>query len=371
MTVLRRFAVTNYRGFDRRTVLDLTAVRDYGFNLDCIRDGLIRTAVVVGKNGCGKTNLGLALFDIVATLTDCMVMPELKDDMTFLNGDCDLDRATFEYEFQNGDDVIRYTYSKTSPNNIVHEELYLNDFLVFSREGSESDYSGLSEWDAGDLRIDIADGRLAVLRFIANNTVQRKSSPISFVTGFAEHMLYLEPLHVGTQMGITLGTESPEDYIVRNNLVPDFQRFLKDNADIDVNLDTVRMVGFHDVLVQRTARKVMMFRSVSSRGTRSLMLLYYWMRHFEDVGFLYLDGFDSFCHHELARNIIGMMIGEEGIQTIMTSHDTSLLDNRRLRPDCCLMMDSDGLSSFADRTDRDLRQAHNLEKMYRGGEFDK
>lgn len=42
---------------------------NYGFNKNLIRNGLVNKAMIVGKNGCGKTSFGFALFDIVYTLT--------------------------------------------------------------------------------------------------------------------------------------------------------------------------------------------------------------------------------------------------------------------------------------------------------------
>ncbi len=368
--MLRRFAVTNFRGFNDRIELDLTAVRGYAFNESCIRDGLLNTAVIVGTNACGKTNLGLALFDIVATLTDKGIIPELKDNNAFLNGDNESDRATFEYEFSDGKGIIRYVYSKTTSEHIVHEELELDGTRVFYRDGEDSDYSGLSSWDAGSLRMGIQDGPLAILRYIANNTMQRPESPIRFIMEFAEHMLYFRSLQDNAYIGVKKGTEGLENYIIRNGLIPDFQRFLKDMAEIDVNLGSIRVDGIGDVFIQRTGHRIIAFNTVSSSGTRALMLLYYWMNHFREVRFLFMDEFDAFYHYELAEKVLKRMVDESEIQVILTSHNTSLLNNKVLRADCCLKMENGGISSFSDRTGRDIRQGHNLEKMYRGGEFD-
>ena len=41
-----------------------------------------------------------------------------------------------------------------------------------------------------------------------------------------------------------------------------------------------------------------------------------------------------------------------------------------MRPDCYLVLDGGKVKSFSDATGRELRQGHNIEKMYRNGEFD-
>ena len=368
--MLRGFAVTNFRGFRDRTELDLGAVRNYGFNAGCIRDGLINTALVIGNNACGKTNLGLALFDIVATLTDKSTIPEQRDRGAFLNGDSSEPHATFEYEFLSDIGTIRYVYSKTAPDIIAYERLDVDGDNIFLRDGDGSDWTGLKRIGAGDLRTDVPDGRLAMLRYIANNTVQPEDSPVALVMDFAEHMLYLGSLRENACIGIDEGYESPEGYIVRNGLTADFQRFLKDMADVDVELGSVRAEGIGELLVQRTRNRPIVFNSVSSGGTRSLMMLYYWMRRFGDVRFLFMDDFDASLHYRTAERVLRYVVDRDDVQAVLTTQNTSLLRNSLLRPDCCLYMDSSRIASFADRTDRDIRQGHNLEKMYRGGEFD-
>lgn len=368
--MLRKFAVTSYRGFEKRIELDLTAVRNYNFNTKCVRDGLLNVSLIVGTNACGKTNLGLALFDIVATLTDKMTIPEAKDRMAFLNGDSALDRATFEYEFQGDVGIIRYEYSKTSPDTIVYERMVIDDRTIFLRDGDRSDWSGLVELGAGNLRMDVPDGHLAVLRYIANNTIQSAESPVTSIMDFAEHMLYFRSLQDNAYIGITKGSEALEDYIIRNGLINDFQEFLKKMAGVDVQLGSAGIEGMPEMLIQRTKSRPIVFSNISSSGTKSLMLLYYWMKHFKEVRFLFMDEFDAFYHYELAEKVLSRMAEETGIQVILTSQNTSLLRNRLIRPDCCLRMRDGRIVSFADSTDREVRMGHNLEKLYRGGEFD-
>ncbi len=61
--MLKKFAVENYRGFKDRVEMDLSKIRNYEFHSDLIQNGLVSKCMVVGRNGCGKTNFGLALFD--------------------------------------------------------------------------------------------------------------------------------------------------------------------------------------------------------------------------------------------------------------------------------------------------------------------
>ena len=57
------------------------------------------------------------------------------------------------------------------------------------------------------------------------------------------------------------------------------------------------------------------------------------------------------------------------MQVIFTTHNSYLASNEISRPDCYFILDKGRLSSFADSTERELREGHNLEKLLRNGEF--
>ena len=369
--MLKRFAVENYREFRDRVEMDLSKVRNYTFHSEYVRDGLVNKCMMVGRNGCGKTNFGLALFDIVSVLTDFQTETKQKDAFGFLNGDSDIPYATFTYVFRHGSDDIGYEYRKTAPDVIVYERMTVNGAQVFVRDGPHADYSGLGEYRAGDLRVDIGDGALSVLRFVANSTSQPAGSPISAVMDFVKGMLYVRSTQEGNRyIGITRGSEALQDYIVGNGLTEDFRRTLREMADLDVDLGVTDAPGTPRRLVMRTRNKMLDFDGSASNGTRLLMLHYYWMRHLEDVTFLYLDEFDAYYHFELAENVMRRLSDDQGFQCVFTSHNTTLVSNRILRPDCYMVLDSRGITSLPDLTDREIREGHNLEKLLRGGEFD-
>ena len=63
--MLKLFEVAGFKNFKNRFSLDFSDVRDYGFNTDCVNNDLISKMIIYGKNSIGKSNIGLALFDIV------------------------------------------------------------------------------------------------------------------------------------------------------------------------------------------------------------------------------------------------------------------------------------------------------------------
>ena len=134
--MLRKFTVTNYKNFQGTVCMDFTDVRKYDFNTQCVKNGLLNKALVLGKNGIGKTNLGLALFDISYTLTENMVNPLQVMPESFLNAYSNERFATFEYEFQQGNDIIVYTYRKNTPTNSSSSRFNLSSssfsFLILS-----------------------------------------------------------------------------------------------------------------------------------------------------------------------------------------------------------------------------------------------
>ena len=60
---------------------------------------------------------------------------------------------------------------------------------------------------------------------------------------------------------------------------------------------------------------------------------------------------------------------EIGVQFILTTHNTSILSNDLLRPDCYFLMNKKKIKSLSNSTDKELREAHNIEKMYKAGAF--
>ena len=56
--MLCKFKVKGYKGFDNEIVLDFEKHKDYQFNKNLIKDDVINKAIIYGKNGSGKTNIG-------------------------------------------------------------------------------------------------------------------------------------------------------------------------------------------------------------------------------------------------------------------------------------------------------------------------
>ena len=370
--MLRKFSVQNYKNFRNRITLDFTNSRDYKYNEKCVKDGLLSKVLIMGCNASGKTNLGYAIFDIVCTLTDKIVEAHQTDKISFTNGFTNSPEAAFSYEFQDGERIIEYRYHKSDPYIITYECMKVNDSVVFEFDYHTGlkDVRGLKDYNAGTLDVNSVDGSLSVLKYIYRNTPQSQDSPIHFVMDFVSRMLYFRSAHDGNRfIGFFDRTDYIDQFIINNDLVKDFQRFLKEDAGIDMKLD-VESNTFQKILVQKLKYKNIPFESNKSSGTHSLELYYYWSRRFDQVSFLFIDDFGMDHHYRLAKTMMLRTTESVDVQTVLTSHSTGLMTNDIMRPDSYLLLDDGRLRSLADSTDRLLREAHNLEKMFRNGEFD-
>ena len=370
--MLRKFSVQNYKNFQNKITLDFTKSRDYRYNEECVKSGLLNKVLIMGRNASGKTNLGYALFDIVYTLTDKVAEEHQLDKISFTNGFTNSPEAAFTYEFQNGGQIIEYEYRKSDPYLITYECLKVDDSVIFEFDYHTGlrDARGLKKYNAGTLDMYSIDGSLSVLKYVARNTPQSQGSPIHFVMDFVSRMLYFRSAHDGNRfIGFFDRSGFIDQYIINNDLVNDFLRFLREEADIDMKLG-VESNSFQKILVQRLRYKSIPFEVNKSSGTHSLELYYYWSRRFDQVSFLFIDEFDAYYHYELAEKIVLHTIKTVGIQTVFTSHNSGLVDNNIMRPDCYLQLKDGKLKSLVDSTTRDLREALNLEKLLRNGEFD-
>jgi AAA15 family ATPase/GTPase len=327
----------------------------------------------MGPNGSGKSNLGYALFDIVYTLTDKTTCFFQKDAQSFINGNGDSKFATFKYEFQHGGSVINYEYRKTLPNSLTYEKLTTDGKVILEFDHEKNcllPISDLGMVNGEKLRLDGRDGSLSIVRFIANNTIQEENSPIVFLMDFVSRMLYFKSTQDGNMfIGLERAGDDVESYFVRNGLVEDFERFLREYAELEVKLGTTRAPGMPEAMVQKFKSKSILFSNVSSSGTKALELFYYWSKRFDKVSLLFIDEFDAYYHFELAEKIVRQLFKYSTTQVVLTSHNTSIVSNRVMRPDCYLQIMNGKISSFSESTERELREGHNLEKMLRNGEF--
>lgn len=371
-SMLTKFSVANFRNFKDKLTIDFTQNHDYKFNKECIQNGIISKIVVFGNNGEGKSNLGFAIFDIVMTTTDLFVDPTAYDINNFLNADSDMKYAEFNYEFKFGEDVIKYNYKKSEPKVLAYEELIINEDKIyeFDFKKRKGDFKNLNKIGADTLNLDLENINFSILKFISNNTIQKGNSPLNRLIDFITHMLWFRSLGNNSFIGLEAeGGTSINEWIVKNDLIKEFEKFLKDMANLEMKL-TETKIGNHIFLLDQHQKRKLIFNDVASSGTRSLQLFFYWSKKFETTSFLFIDEFDAFYHFELSEKVIKYIIKYNNMQTILTSHNTNLANNNLMRPDCYFILKKGKIKSFVDSTDRELREGHNLEKMLKEGEFD-
>lgn len=373
--MLKSFSVENYKSFNKKIVFDLSNVSDYQFNTDCIRNSLLNKSIIFGVNGSGKSNLGLAIFDIIQVLTDKNLDRKMLDPISFLNINNSLPYAEFSYTFQFQNNNVEYVYRKSTPTTLIYEELKVNGVTAFICDFEKNEITSFSAnvINASNLSIDAFHGDISFLRYINANASLPQNNIIREIMDFVNGMLWFRSLQENGYIGLQTGAETLVSWIANNGYALDFQDFLKKIANLDFEFETgiqEALIPAKTLLVKGTTKKIY-FDSTASTGTNALMLLYYWIKHFDKVKFVFMDEFDAFYHFELAKNVLNfIIINYPEIQTVFTSHNTVLATNQLLRPDCCLTLVNGELKSFKDRTTRELRESHNLEKLLRSGEFD-
>lgn len=374
-SMLVKFSVENYKSFNKKISLDLTKSRDYDFNKEAIKDGVVKTSVIFGDNGCGKSNFGFALFDIVPTLTDKQFDVLQMDFNSFLNFNSSKKFATFTYEFIFNNQNIIYEYKKSNPKTVISELLKVDKKVVFNCNTSLRKFEVLDLENLGynSFNIEEYNYDLPFLRFMRNNTSHKDDSIIKFLFEFANKMLWFRSLQNNSYIGVKNGTEFVTPWIIENNLVKEFENFLNDIGKLNIKLDVAvtnnPMPQKTLIFVNDDGTKGLAFDVIKSSGTNAMLLLFYWIKQLKDVSFIFIDEFDAFYHFELSEKIIKIFKDFNDIQAIFTSHNTYIANNGILRPDCYFTLSNGEIKSFIDRTKRELREGHNLEKLLRSGEF--
>lgn len=366
--MLKRFEVENFKGFKERLIFDLQA-REYEFNKNLVVNGIVNKGIIYGKNGIGKSNLGIALFDIVLHLTDKERMNPIY--LTeYLNLDSEKPYAEFKYIFMLGDDEVIYEYKKKDAYYLIEESLKINNSRVLFYNYFEKKENFVDKNLVGNLQIELLDNKLSIIKYIYRNTPTNQESPLYKMMIFVENMLWYRGLSEGnTYCGFSNGATILVEGLYNSGKKEEFQKFLADNG-LYYNLEWQLANGVHELMAVFPTKKKAPFMSIASTGTKSLFLYFFWsVAAFNKISFLFIDEFDAFFHYESAENIVLRLNCNKNFQTLLTSHNTYLMQNKLTRPDCCYIMTQNKITSLFNSTKKEIREAHNLEKMYINGAF--
>lgn len=364
--MLTRFAVKNYRGFSERIELDLTDIKNYTFNLFAIKNDIIKNGIIYGPNGAGKSNFALALFDITLHLTQKVKHPHQID--SIINAYHTNELVDFEYTFKFDNNILSYAYSKGF-NGLEKECVNVDGKELFKLENHllsiDNDIFPMPE----SLKMQLANSsnRVSVLGYLLGFYPMDSSHPLMKLKEFIDGMLLFWNLENRGFVGFQQHEEQNiEEYIIKNGLIEDFENFLKSVGNLNFKFKTNNA---NEKLLICDMGIDVPFYKIRSTGTSSLTLLYYWIHKMSKATFVIIDEFDAFYHFDLSFKVCQKLFSLSN-QIFVTSHNTYLMTNDLLRPDCNFIIDKNMIKPLCACTDKELRFGNNIEKMYRGNAFE-
>ncbi len=373
--MLKSITVGNFRAFSEKVTLDFSEVGKYDFNTEAIKNGLVKTAIMYGKNAGGKSSIAYAIFDIVSNLTDKYTgIPHHKN---YKNAFGMEQPVTFEYSFKFRGKEVKYIYEKSDFKTFLSESLSIDGKTViyYNREISDSDFQ-VSLKGTENLQKDLKQLQISAVKWVNGNSAledTEENEIFKEFINFVDRMLLFWSLEYRSFVGYATGRQAIIDEIIKQKHFEDFKSFFKE-AGIEDEFECKSINGEVQLLV-KYGDKTLQFETVNSSGMSSLLLVYFWLQDLlnntnndKSPSFICIDEFDAFYHFELSRFIIEKL-KKCNCQVLLTTHNTALLTNDILRPDCYYICSKKKIVNANNATEKELRQGHNLEKLYRGGTF--
>jgi len=370
--MLAKIEVTNFKSFNENFIFDLSETSSFSFNPECIKNKIVNKAIIYGQNGCGKSNLGFAIFDLISHLTDKQTREEYY--LNYLNANSNEKIATFKFTFKFDENIVEYIYSKTDYKMLKSEKLTINGKIFALINKEINNIFETSAKGAETLNRDMGNSNISIISYILKNTVLEENDINKLFKRFIDFvnkMLYFRTLDNKLHMGLEQSIKSVQNDIIERGNLEDFENFLN-SVGIKCKLKEKKIDSF-SLICFEFKNKDINFIDIASSGTTSLALFYFWYQRLKEedkVSFLFIDEFDAYYHHTLSRVVIERLREVTNTQIIVTTHNTSIISNDLLRPDCYFLMYPDKIKSLVKSTQKELREAHNIEKMYRAGSFE-
>lgn len=365
--MLQEFKVRNFKNFRNELLFSLKTNNNYEFNKEVVDRDIIRDCVIVGENAAGKTNLGYAIFDITHHLTDNRKKLEKYRMYSNLYNKDDI--VHFEYTFRFGNSILKYIYEKKQIEKIIKEILLIDNKEIIINNSSlrKADLKG-----AENLNLANWNGSISLVKYVYANTFLDMDNKycdvfVQFMR-FVSRMLWISSTEGNKYIGFCNDEGDLMDFISKKDGATEELEVFLGELGINYKLISKDKGDGWNVYCVMGEREVLLTPLLSS-GTKSLVFFFYWYLNMKKISFLYLDEFDAFYHTDLSIEVLKKIISFKSTQVIITSHNTDILSNSLLRPDCYFKLENNTINAFSDLTDKSLREAHNLQRMYKAGAF--
>lgn len=364
--MLTNFAVTNYRGFAKRIEWNLSQPSNYNFNATAIKDGIVKNGIVYGPNGSGKSNLALALFDIVNHLSQNWKKNDYYTNFAYAGNPSA--PVVFEYSFHLGGYSIDYTYSKNDKGMLVSEKLVVNKKEIFHRTDGDFalDQKTFPMNSRASANLASNANHVSIVNSLLTSYPLPENHYLILLQQFVNSMLWFKCLNTREFIGLENKVVNLDEYIIKNRLTDDFSDFLKEVSN--QHFSFAEPSEQDRILYCDYGCSKIPFNKIVSTGTQSLELLYYRIKEMHRASFVFIDEFDAFYHFKLSFEVCKRLFAL-GCQAFVSSHNTYLMTNDLLRPDCNFILTDNVIKPLNECTEKELRFGHNIEKMFRGGTF--
>ncbi|WP_411811947.1 AAA family ATPase [Chryseobacterium scophthalmum] len=392
--MLIEFKFKNFRSFKNETTFSMTAVKSFKEHIDSNFIDvnrpfkLLKSALVMGSNGGGKSNFTLAMnymSNVIAnSYKNSLVKVEERIDENCqfkLSSETENGNTMLEVSFiiwnktDSQNEIFRYGY-EINNYQIKKEWLYRKverESQLFFRDPENEIFDINSEsFSEGEKYKDEVNANVLFISHLAQNNqlISRKIfewfSSINVISGLHESFY--------SKYTAKLLKQDTRFKKWATNIL----RFLEiTNLEADENDGHV--VTYHNKYDENNILigSVPFKHDMESEGTNKLIHLLGPIYNTMKFGkILYIDEFDSKLHPNLTKKLLLLFnkFNKNGAQIILTAHDTNLLDQKTLRRDQIWFVEKDqfgvsDLYSLSEFNGRSVRNTSAIDIKYLDNKF--
>ena len=317
MLELLKFSVKGFKGFKDEITFDLTDKREQTTE----SKGL---AIILGKEGAGRTNLGEALFDIAYNFNRSIIRPKSM------------------YAYANSSIAVEFCYKIYDS---VLSAIYQYRYKVYDGE-------------IYDVMLEETTNKYPI-------SEDKRDKVLKDISDFAQSMLFIKNCKERFPMR---AEDLKDELLPSDEFLRDFEEFLVSCIGYEVDF-----VKINSELYFKENGVVLPFFKCANKRLVDLYLLVNMVGcgHFfedEQYSLIYVDDL-PFVNDITKHQAILTFLENRTKQLIVAPIDTIYFKFDRPKEDLYIIANGQ-VKEIQEWTDRDLKYGHNFEGLYRGGAFD-